>query len=485
MRWRGRLLVVVTALLGAVPIGLLALFTAWLLSNQDDTVPHTRPVALLVPAPTVPDDKNAFFALVGLSAEASRDAAAAGQVLWQVNLQRAALTQRERVGAAGYAEMNRLDAQALGTALPAVSGAPLFCQSAAGGCVAEWLAQHEALAAQRQQMAVLGERCDALFPPGTGFEERLPTPLNYAANVAPHLLGALNCSRWWRSGAVLAWQRGQLRQTLLLLQRTNHLDAALMAGGQSLVANLVVSGMARDTQATVVMLTMLDPSLADQLTPLLQTVAEAGQVAAAKRWIAFESTFQQIATTELAECMDPALAPTEPILGWTERQRQKLEGWQCRNRVGFMPERNKALADDLWAGITTALDGGLPAAITHIDRQSDLAAQRGLQWRNTIGHMLQAVSMSAYGTYLRRAADLPLHSEAAALALAAAAQRVPAAERAAWSQRQPMSAPLRERLRWDESGQGFTVRTWLEDGQTQPFEPRRAIRFAWPASPQG
>lgn len=485
MRWPGRLLVVVTALIGAVPVGLMAVCTAWLLSNQDDTAPRARPAALLLPGPTLADDRNAFFALVGLSAEAGRDAAAVGHALWQVNLQRAALTQPERIGAAGYAEMNRRDADALGTALPAVTGAPLFCKATSGGCVAEWLAQPEALVVQRQQMAVQGARCDALLPPGTGFEERLPTPLNYAANMAPHLRGALDCSRWWRSGAVLAWQQGQLHQTSALLQRANHLDAALLAGGQSLVANLVASGMARDTQATVAMLTMRDPSLAAQLAPLLQTVSEAGQVAAAKRWIASESAFQQVAMTELAQCMDPALAPMQPPMGWAARQRQKLEGWQCRNRVGFMPERNKALTDDFWAGITTALDGGLPAAIKHIDRQSELAVERGWQWRNTIGQMLQVVAVPAYKHYFRRAADLSLHSEAAALALAATAQRVPAAERAAWTQRQPMSATLRERLRWDESGQGFTVRTWLEDGSRSPIEPRHAIRFAWPAPQQG
>jgi len=46
-----------------------------------------------------------------------------------------------------------------------------------------------------------------------------------------------------------------------------------------------------------------------------------------------------------------------------------------------------------------------------------------------------------------------------------------------------MSAALRERLHWDASGQGFTVRTWYEEGRTAPIEPRKSIRFAWPAKP--
>lgn len=485
VHWPGRLLVVVTALVGALPVGLLAVFTAWLLSNRGDIETRPRPPALLLPAPTLPDDRNTFFALVGLSAEARRDPHAVGLVIWRVNMARAAVPQRDRFNTTQLEDLNRQDAAATGAPLPTVSGAPLFCKNATPGCVADWLAEPAALAAQRQQLAGQGARCDALLAPGMGFEEPLPVPAHYAASVAPHLRGALDCSRWWRSGAVLAWQQGQLQQTVALLQRANQLDAALLAGSQSLVANLVASGMARDTQATVVMLTLREPSLAAQLAPLLQTVSEAGQVAAAKRWVASESAFQQVVMTELAECMDPALVPRQPPAGWAERQRQKLEGWQCRNRVGLMPERNKALSDDIWLGVATALDGGLPAALQHIDRQTAQAAQRGWEWHNTIGHLLFDVSLPSYANYFRQAADLPLHTEAAVLALAAAAQRVPAAERAAWSQRQPMSAALRERMRWDESGQGFTVRTWLEEGQTQPVEPRKAIRFAWPAPPQG
>lgn len=485
VRRRGRLLVAVAALLGAVPVGLLALATAWVGSNSTDIAPRPRPAVLQPPAPSLPDERNAFFALVGLTAEAGRDPASVGRSLWQVNLARAAMSQKDRFTTAGLAGMNQQDEAARGQSLPLPNGAPLFCKDNAGGCVAEWLTQPAALAAQRQEMALLGARCETLVAPGMGFEELLPIPALYAADIAPHVRFALHCSRWWRSGAVLAWQQGQLQQAVALLQRAKQLDAALLAGGRSLVANLVAGSMARDTQATVVALAMRDPSQAALLAPLLLSVSEAEQVAAAKRWIASEAAFQQVTMTELAECIDPGVAPVQPSLGWGQRQFQKLERWQCRNRVGFLPERNKALADDAWAGITIALDGGLPAAIKHIDRQSELAVERGWQWRNTIGHMLQVVAMPTYKHYFRRAADLPLHSEAAALAMAAAAQRVPAAERAAWSQRQPMSATLRGRLRWDESGQGFTVRTWLEDGSSQPIEPRQAIRFAWPAPPQG
>jgi hypothetical protein len=485
MPWLPRTLVVATALVGAVPVLLLAVATAWLLSNGSDIAPRPRPAVLQLPAPALPDERNAFFALVGLTAEAGRDPATVGRALWQLNLARAAMPQKDRFTTSGLADINQQYQAIAGQRLPLPNGAPLYCKDGAGGCVADWLAEPVALAAQRQEMALLGARCDALLAPGTGFEERLPSPAHYVADIAPHMSGARQCSNWWRSGAVLAGLQGQPQQTLALLQRAAQLDAVLLAGSHSLVANLVASGMARDTQATVVMLTMRDPSLAPQLTPLLLTASKAGQVAAARRWIASESAFQQVAMSELAECMDPDLVPRQPPAGWAERQRQKLEGWQCRNRVGLMPERNKALMDDYWVGASTALDGGLQAAIRHVDEQTALATQRGWQWQNTLGHILLDLSAPSYGRYLRQAADLPLHTEAAALALAVAAERVPAAERAAWAQGQPLSATLRERLQWDASGQGFTVRTFAEEGQTTPLEPRRAIRFAWPASPQG
>jgi len=482
--WLSRSVVVATALVGAVPVLLLAVVTAWLLSNGSDIEPRARPAVLQLPAPTLPDERNAFFALTGLSAEAGRDPAEVGRALWQVNLSRAALSPPWRFGTQAWDELNRQEEAATGVRLPTVSGAPLYCKDAATGCVAEWLAEPAALAAQRTRMALWGARCDALLAPGMDFEERLPTPANFIAIVAPHGSGALQCSNWWRSGAVLAWQQGQPQQSLALLQRAARLDAALLAGSHSLVANMVAANIARNTQATVVGLAVVDASLALQLAALLLPVPESAQVAAGKRWIAYEAAGQQTAMADLAECADPALAPVQQPLGWAERQIETFERWQCRNRVGFLPERTRALSDDFWVGARTALDSGLQAAIEHLEAQSALAEQRGWQWQNTMGHMLLDVASPAYGHYFRQAADLPLHSEAAALALAAAAQRVPAAERAVWAQRQPVSDTLRQRLLWDASGQGFTVRTWTEEAKT-PIEPRRAIRFAWPALPQG
>lgn len=476
--------VVVTALVGAVPVALLAVATAWLLSNRSDIEPRVRPAVLQLAAPTLPDERNAFFALTGLSAEAGRDPAAVGRALWQVNLARAAMPQRERLETKGYEELNRQDAAATGTRLPTVSGAPLYCKDAAAGCVAEWLADPVALAAQRAQMAVWGARCDSLFTPDrdTGFEERLPLTLHPAAHLAAHVSGAMLCGLWWRSGAVLAWQQGQPQQARALLQRATDMNQRLLAGGQSLISYVVTASIIRDTQSTVSALGLRDAAWAATSAQLLAAVPDAALVAATRRWMAVEAAVGRHALAEAFDCADPAASGLDQLLG---RLVARLSDWQCRHRIGFQKERTLVLADDFWADAAHALDGGIPAGVKHLQMRQQQADSTGLRWRNTLGHILIDMALRAHSTYLRQAADLPLHTEAAALALAAAAQRVPAAERAAWAQRQPLSADLRERLQWDASGQGFTVRTWYQDGQNTPTEPRKAIRFVWPDSPRG
>ena len=476
--------VVTTALVGAVPVAVLAVTTAWLLSNRSDIEPRPRPAVLQLPAPTLADERNAFFALTGLSAEAGRDPAAVGRALWQVNLARAALLPQKRLETTKIAELNRQEAAATGVRLPTVSGAPLYCKDATAGCVAEWLAEPVALAEQRALMAVSGARCDSLFMPGqdTGFEERLPQPLHPAAHLAPHVPGAVQCGLWWRSGAVLALQQGRPQQARALLQRATDMNLRLQAGGLSLISNVVTASIIRDTQSTVVALGLRDPDWAATSAPLLASVSDEALVAAARRWMAVESAVGRRALAEVFDCPGPAASEPDPLL---DRVVARLGDWQCRHRIGFQKERTLALADDFWAGAAHALGGGVPAGVNHLETRQQQAESAGLQWRNTVGHILIDVAMPAYKQYLRQTADLPLHTEAAALALAAAAQRVPAAERAAWAQRQPLSADLRERLQWDAFGQGFTVRTWYQNGQIPPIEPRKTIRFAWPNPPQG
>ena len=67
-------------------LALLLLIAAWLASNWNDAPAQPRPAALQLPSPTLPDDRNAYFALAGLRAEADRDPSTAGQALWKVLL---------------------------------------------------------------------------------------------------------------------------------------------------------------------------------------------------------------------------------------------------------------------------------------------------------------------------------------------------------------------------------------------------------------
>ena len=101
---------------------------------------------------------------------------------------------------------------------------------------------------------------------------------------------------------------------------------------------------------------------------------------------------------------------------------------------------------------------------------------RGLQWRNTVGALLVDIAAPTYTGYLARHADIELQREALAWVVALQAQRVPAAERAAWLQRQALSDTLRQRLRWANDGRSLDIKPWRVGG----FDPRRdAIHFAW------
>ena len=63
---------------------LFLLVAAWVLSNLNDIDPVPRPAVLALPAPRLAEANNAFFALVGLRAQADRDAAVVGRALWRL-----------------------------------------------------------------------------------------------------------------------------------------------------------------------------------------------------------------------------------------------------------------------------------------------------------------------------------------------------------------------------------------------------------------
>ena len=486
MRRLRRAGLVVVALVGAVPVLLLAVATAWLGSNLGDIAPRPRPAVLQLPQAAVADDRNVFFALAGLSAEPGRDPAAAGQALWQITLEQAALTPHERLNGPKAQALRDRDSTEFKRQVSAPAGPLLTCSADVPDCVNAWLAQPAAVAAERQAMALVGARCDALAQSSLEFEERIPPRPHYAAAISPHTQGALACARWWRSGAVLAWKGGQAQAAVTQLERAVNLSAMLLTGGHSLISHMLSASITRDTQSTIVALGLRDPALATALTPLLDPAPGAAnevvQTQAVQRWMAVEAAISHSALAEAFECLEAADTGPTPFL---DRLIARVSHWQCGHRIGLQAESTLALADDFWAGTADALGGGLPAAVQHLDARLQQAQVAGWRWRNTVGHILIDVALPAHAQYVRQAADLPLHTEAAALVLAAAAQQVPAAERAAWAQRQAMSATLRERSRWDPSGQVFAVRTWYEEGRTTPIEPRQAIRFTWPTATQG
>lgn len=465
--------------------GVLLLALAWVLSNLRDIEPAPRPAALALPAPQLRDEANAFFALVGLNAGADRDPAVAGRALWRSRLAFAALPHDQRyVKAAGEA-MVRSEREALGSGLPSLAGAPLMCDANHSNCAAQWIAQADALAAQRQTHATLGARCEQLLDKSFAFEEKLP-PLQSAADpLAPHISGAASCSKWLLGGAVMAWTQQRPGLAVVLLTQADRLNRALLAGSHSLVAQMIALRLARQTLNAVVTLAVRDPALAGALAPLLAPGPD--QVQAVRRWIAVEAAFQQGMLREVSRtCLAIDDVVDRDSLSWGERLGGSLNRLVCRHRIGWHPERTQVAFDARWLGLMAALDDGLPAAIGHqAVAAKDAAASTWLTWRNPVGNILMVVGEPAYVGYLTRHADLELHRETAALALAAQASGTAPAERSAWLVRQPHSALARGRIEWDAGGLALTARTWQQEyAGAAGFNPERdAIRVALPSAP--
>ena len=242
--------------------GVLLLALAWVLSNLRDIEPAPRPAALALPAPQLRDEANAFFALVGLNAGADRDPAVAGRALWRSRLAFAALPHEQRYLKAAGEAMVRSEREALGSGLPSLAGAPLVCDAKHSNCAAQWIAQADALAAQRQTHATLGARCEQLLDKSFAFEEKLPPFQSAADPLAPHISGAASCSKWLLSGAVMAWTQQRPGVAVVLLTQADRLDRALLAGSHSLIAQMIALRLARQTSNAVVTLAVRDPALA-------------------------------------------------------------------------------------------------------------------------------------------------------------------------------------------------------------------------------
>lgn len=466
-------------MLGLVGLLLLCvgLVSAWVLSNREDAPPQPLSPELARPAPSVPDARNAAFALMGLFAEAGREAAAAGRAQWAAEQAQATLPFEQRQEPAREAAYLRALSVAMGQRLPQLQGPPAVCADGEGDCIRIWLAQADALVRQRGTAQVWGQRCEALVDTGFEFEEVWPALRRLGEPMAAHASPAVACALWLRTGAVLQWAQGRRDQALQQLRRVDALQRGLLQGSHSLVGQAVAWRVSQQVLGTMTDLALRDASLALALQPILAPPLP-DMAAGARRWITFEAQYGNTGLDEMLQrCLTVDQAVPELRVGLGERIYLRVEGWLCRHRIGLQPERSRQQMASRWLALSQAVGAGWPAAIA----QARQPGAPGLAWRNTLGVLLVEASAGSYAVYLARQADVILRHEATVLAVAAAAQEVPAAQREAWARQQTVSDTLRPRMHWAEGGRVLTVDTWQEQHGAASQDARRdAIRLAWP-----
>lgn len=461
--------------------GLLLLVGAWVLSNLHDIDPVPRPAALALPAPSVADEANAFFALVGLQAAADRDPAAAGKASWLAELAHAARW-RPPIEPTAAVQRDREDQAAMGVRLPGPAGPPLVCNSDSRHCAQAWIDQADKLAVQRQALATTGQRCEALLGESFRFEERLGPMQSVIEPIARHASPAATCSRWLQSGAVLAWARGRPADALALLVKADRLNRGLLAGSHSLIGQVIALRLAHDTQLTIATLALRDRAMAVPLATLLAPPPD--PVQAVRRWIATEAAFQRGMMADASRtCLSVADVVDKDQLSWWQAREGQITSLVCRHHIGLHPERTLAALDGVWLRKFAALDAGLPAAILRLSADRKAANDTGLlvllTWRNPFGNLLISVAEPGYDSYLARHADLELQRETALLAMQAVSIAAP--ERTAWTARQTLSPLAQGRLSWDTEGDTLSARPWQQDlAGGMHFNAERAIRFTLP-----
>jgi hypothetical protein len=457
----------------------LVLVLAWLMSNLRDAEPAPRPQALTLQPPRIDDDKNSFYALLGLNAAAGRDPATVGRALWTSSLALAELPPEQRQQPSGQpapaGQPGLHDAP-----LPSPQGVPFVCDADRIDCAAQWIAQADALEALRRVHAEFGQRCEQWALTATLFEERLPPFHGSAAPIAPHAIHASRCATWLLSGASVYWAKGRKAEAVVQLEQAARVSRALMHGSRSLVGQTIALGIARRTLETLTALALRDRAVATALAPVLARWPD--QVAGVRSWMASEAAFQRGVVDELSSGCDAVAMGWDPDeAGLRARIAAPAVAWLCRHRIGWHPERIRSAIDADWMRLLALVDQGLPSAIMQFEHER--AAQAGLTWINTLGQLALNHDTQHYRGYLARHADVELHREMALLALRAQQQGVPAAERSSWAASQPQSAYARGRIAWESEGMALTGRTWQAEFAPSPASSRRsAIRIAWPAS---
>lgn len=470
--------------LGWVVLGLAVLVAvavlAWLPFNVGDAAPQPRP-AELMPAPARVDDaRNVAYQFHGLMAAPGLEPEAVGRQSW------AAINARAGSGAvvaakAAAAPPGAASQPAAEGRLKAPSGPPLICSGQQVRCDAEWLAAADALAQQRERYGLIGERCDRLAAGPLEFEELLPVGRGLDA---PLMTGMpmVECSRWLRSGAMVALARGDKAEVLVQLQRAVHLQRQLREGARTLIGHMVAIRVARNTYDAMASAALRDPALADPLAALLGAAVDTQ--AMARRWMVQEAEFQR-GWIQQVRGRGVLLGDGEDPQALTVGDGAGLVSWLARRGIGFQAERLSQRSDAQWQQRLAYLGKPWPEVFAAVAAEDNAAAAPtgwgGLRWRNTIGEYLANVAQANYGGYLARHADDELHREALALVLALQRQRVVAGGRAQAAARLPgLSEELKQRMIWSNEGRTLTVRTWQSEVSRAGFNPQRdSITFTW------
>lgn len=474
------------AVLGiGVPLALL--LAAWLPFNMGFSDAPARPsVAELSPAPAqLPDVRNAAFAVMGLMAEAGREPHATGRALWAAQAAQAALDARQRPAAEAASQAKR--EALLGKTLKAPEGAPLFCKSGGESCTEEWFAQTEALARQRQAFGLIGERCDKVFGAPFEFEEPLLPSLAPDTPIM-NFVPLIHCSRWFRTGAVLALARGQRDKALEQVRHAERLQRAVWEGSRTLIGYMVATRMARWTYDLMAAMALREPTLAEAMAPWLAGPLDT-QVGA-RRWMRAEAGLQRAIVDHIARdgADMPGIAGLPEFAGvpWGGGPLGEAMAGLARRGIGLQPHRTRQHIEEAWQREIGKLQYAWPAVLAGAGVEQRARDSRTvwshLRWRNTFGEFLvDATAGGAHRPYFARHADHELHREATALVLALQRQRTPAAGRAEAARRSTASDMLKERMSWDAAGRTLNVRTWQAETLGAGFNERRdAISFTWP-----
>lgn len=424
------------------PVALLLLIVlAWVACNGRwaDAAPQPLPPELLPQAVTLAPRDNAFFDAQGLRAPQEEFPNAWGQRSWRGEI--------------------RGEAQPL--AMP--SGDDWNCKTDKEDCVARWRGAAAALEAQMAAAPVFGRRCQALAG-SRSFQEpapvRRPRPAgsaSYDALSLPQFAGLMNCMRWLQIEAVIA---PDAQRAALAWNQADALMRLTAGGVQTLLGHAIAWSMVTRQQQLLAQWAAHQP--AGHALPSAWLAPLPSRLLQPRIWMAAESHFQRDMIADLSEHGDQMF----------DAQPNALKAWVGRYSLGYLPQLTARAMNARWlAGIRAVghLQGPALARHARAKPAPEDPWWRDIHWRNTLGQILADVARPAFDSYFLRQADLALYQ--AALDFSQQLNKLPAADRAGWWQRQAVDPGLRERLQLE--GDAVTFRAWRGEVDPQHAAPVR------------